>query len=185
MKRGWLIVLLLSLGLNLGLGLNALRGPLPAPEPLPGLQADDGLETTADHAQVERFLRRRLHRMSERLGLSQDQRTALWELHLADGREIIMRRRVLQRAREDLQHLFDAPAPDLVDIQAAQHRISALQASLDSLVAGVVFRERAILTPEQRQAYRGFFGPGHEGHPGRRGHLERRRGDGKGKAEDP
>jgi Spy/CpxP family protein refolding chaperone len=177
MKRGWLIVLLLSLGLNLGLGLNALREPSPESAPQFREPQEAGPEAPIDHGQVEHHLKRRIDRMSARLDLSDDQRDSLWRLHLSDGQEIIMRRRELQQARTDLHQLFTLAQPNLADIQAAQHRISSLQASLDSLVVRVMFHERALLTPEQRQAYRGFFPKGQEGTRGRHGPAAGRRGD--------
>ncbi len=165
MKRGWLIVLLLSAGLNLGLGLKAWRGAPAAPEAPPS-----GLEVPGDPPQIERFLGRRLDRMAARLDLSAAQRDALWRLHRQDGPQIVARRQKLHAARTELQQRLTAAEISLADLQAAQTRISDLQAALDSVVIDVMYREREILTPAQRQAYRGFFPPGPEGSRGRREH---------------
>lgn len=174
MRRSWSIVLLLSLGINLGLGLHLLRraeGP-PAPSPTFG----PGPPMPVDRAQVERFLGRRLDRMQDRLDLSPQQRTALWDLHLAEGREILERRLRLQEARAEFQQLFDAEQPDLAEVLAAQRHLSGLQAELDSVVARIMFRERELLTPRQRQAYRGFFPGGRDGQRGASHHPGGRRG---------
>lgn len=169
MKRGWLIVLLLSLGMNLGLGLNALIGTLPDQGADPAEQQDRVLDIPVDRAGTERFLGRRLERMAARLGLSPEQKEALWEIHLADGRTIVARRRELQQARMALQQLLSESDPGLEEIQAAQHEISVLQASIDSVVVRVMFQERAVLTPEQLPAYRGLFPMTPHGHAGPRG----------------
>lgn len=166
MKRGWVIVLLLSLGLNLGLGLSLLRTAPPPPPP----RADGPpppLDQPLDRAEVERFLQHRLDRMAVRLDLSEEQQAALWSLHLEDGGQVLSRRRELQRARAALQDLYAAGEPTLAQIHAAQQRISALQAALDSVVVEVMFHERAILTEEQRQQYRGLFATPREAPRGR------------------
>jgi len=170
MKRGWLIVLLLSLGLNVGLGVNLLRRDQ-VPPPLAGERGPADLEAGPDHAQAERFLRRRLERMAAELGLSAEQRTALWNVHAEAGERIFAQRQAMREARAEMHEDLAAPAPDLARIHSVQRRISALQAELDSLVVEVMVRERAVLTPEQRERYRGFFPDG----PGRGG-LERGRG---------
>lgn len=172
MKRGWLIVLLLSLGLNLGLGLKTWRESSPAAPPPP----EPELELPADPPQLEHFLGRRLDRMAARLDLSPEQREALWALHLQEGQEIVARRRELHQARRDLQDLLNAASAEESDLQAAQRRISILQTALDSVVVGVMYQERQLLTPEQRQAYRGFFPPAGEAQRGRRDHPGGQRG---------
>jgi Spy/CpxP family protein refolding chaperone len=174
MRRGWSIVLLLSLGINLGLGLHLLRRADGPSAPAPPFET--GPPMPVDRAQVERFLGRRLDRMQDRLDLSPQQRTALWDLHLADGREIFERRRRLQEARTAFQQLFGDEEPELMEVLAAQRRLSGLQAELDSVVARIMFRERELLTPRQRQAYRGFFPGTRDGQRGATHHPGRRRG---------
>jgi Spy/CpxP family protein refolding chaperone len=171
MKRGWLIVLLLSLGLNLGFGLHLLRvAPQPsAGPPLP--------EREADQAQVERFMQRRLDRMAERLDLTVSQRDALWALHREHGEDVFARRQELQQARSALHELLSAAEPTLPGVHDAQRQISRLQAALDSVVVDVMYRERAILTPQQREAYRGLFPAAGEGPRLRRDHPGGRRGE--------
>jgi Spy/CpxP family protein refolding chaperone len=183
MKRVWTLVLLLSLGLNLGLGLQWLLAgsrpdtppaadPSTVAAPPPDLE-DDAAALAPE--QVERLLQRRLERMSARLDLSPAQRDALWDVHRDRGVQVISRRHELRRARAALQELYATGEPTLADAQAAQRRISTLQTALDSVVVEVMHHERAILTPQQRQQYRGFFAPMREGprgrgeHPGRSG----------------
>ncbi len=178
MKRIWVFVLLLSLGVNLGLGLALWRRPaaplLPPPlEAGPRQAPPDGPDGpfdpdgAPDPEQVERMLRHRLDRLAARLDLSDEQREALWELHRDDGGQVIARRRQLQQARAAMQDLYAGGQPELAVVQEHQRRISQLQAALDSVVVEIVHRERAILTPEQRRDYRGLFSPQREGGRGR------------------
>jgi Spy/CpxP family protein refolding chaperone len=177
MKRGWMIVLLLSLGLNVGLGLNFLRpAPPPAdPEPRPAM-APHPHGRPGDRPPGEQFLRRRLDRMGESLGLSPDQEQALWTLHREAGPEVLSRRQNLQEIRRELHDFYGAGDVDRRQIRAATRRLSAEQAALDSLVVEIMLREREILTPEQRLEYRALVPLGRDGIPGRlRGPRQGRR----------
>lgn len=175
MKRIWIFVLLLSLGVNIGLGLALWRRPFVPPasmgdlRPAPSDLADAPFVTddAPDAEQVERMLRHRLDRLANRLDLSVEQRDALWTLHREDGSQVIARRRQLQLARVAMQDLYAAGQPELAAVQAQQRQISQLQAALDSVVVEIMHRERGILTPEQRRDYRGLFSPQREGGRGR------------------
>jgi Spy/CpxP family protein refolding chaperone len=189
MKRGWFIVLLLSLGLNLGLGVSLWRqGDAPPTWPeSPGDEASPGEPGPGflpDRDQVRSFMERRLDRMSEDLGLTDDQRSALMAIHLEIGDEVFSRRRELLDRREELQALHAADDPDLDAVHVAARALGEIQAELDSLVVEAMFRERAVLTPEQREHYRSYFPMGRErgrmsrhqdgaGHRPRRGRHEK------------
>ncbi|HOX26040.1 MAG TPA: periplasmic heavy metal sensor [Candidatus Krumholzibacteria bacterium] len=174
MKRGWLIVLLLSLGLNVGLGVNLLRRDAGAP-PLPDAPEADDAGAQPDRVRVEGFLRRRLDHLSGELGLSAEQQEALWAVHAEAGERVFERRRAMRAARAELHRIFASTEPAPAQFHAAQRRISALQAELDSMVVEIMVKEREILTPEQRQLYRGLFPEGPD--RGRRGHVRERRAD--------
>ncbi len=168
MKRGWMIILLLSLGLNIGLGLNLLRRPsVAAPPGKAPVAVSPVADEPPDSAQVERFMRRRLDRMSDELSLDDRQRNQLWTLHQDAGREVFGRRRAMANARWQLHEAYAAPESDPVVIHAAVRRIGLTQSDLDSMIVEVMMREREILTPDQRRHYHSLFSFGPERHPRR------------------
>ena len=174
MKRIWLIVLLLSLGLNVGLGLNLLRRSTVAPAPMGrhGVHAGPrGPEFPGDPAHSEQFLRRRLDRMGQRLGLTEPQKQVLWTLHREVGAEVFDRRRDLLDTRHRLHESYAQEEVDLDEIRRLTRQLGVLQADLDSLVVDIMLQEREVLTPPQRRQYRSLFplGRGHSQHrrPGR------------------
>ena len=167
MKRGWMIILLLSLGMNVGLGLNLLRRPSPpASPPVPAL-APGAAEDAPDPDQVERFMRHRLDRMSQKLNLDEGQRTALWHLHRDVGSDVFHRRRAMTDARSQLHEAYASTDADPAAIHAAVRRISATQSYLDSTIVEVMLQERAILTPQQRLHYHELFPISPQRHPRR------------------
>jgi len=174
MKRIWIIVLLLSLGLNVGLGLNLLRRTAVAPALTGphGVHAGPyGPEFPGGLAHSEQFLRRRLDRMDGRLGLNESQRDVLWTLHREVGAEVFDRREDLLETRHRLHEAYAREEVDLDEIHRLTRQLSALQADLDSLVVDIMLREREVLTPPQRRQYRNLFplGRDHQQHrrPGR------------------
>ena len=158
MKRGWMIVLLLSLGLNVGLGANYLRHRQPPPPPPEAPGPDDDTERpAASREQVEQYMRHRLDRMAQELDLSDEQQGRLWNLHETVGREVFSRRAAMFEARGRLREVYRQDPLDRDLLRTMQRKMSALQADLDSVVVEILFEERSILTPEQRQNYGGMF----------------------------
>jgi len=161
--RALWIALLLSLSLNLGLGVNLWRrGQAAAPDPPPSGAAGAPApaawrEGPRDPEQTVGMLRHRLERLQRRLELTDAQRDSLWHLHRDLGPQVLEQRRALMEARHALHGLLDAPAVDAGALDEARRRITGLQGELDSLVVAVMLRERAILTPEQAERYRGLF----------------------------
>ncbi len=161
--RALWIALLLSLSLNVGLGLNLWRrGQAAAPDvPPPGARPGPAPEAWRDLAgdpeQTVGLLRHRLERLQRRLDLTDAQRDSLWQLHRDTGPQVLDRRRALMQARRELHGLLGTPDPDPQRVGEARRRITGLQGELDSLVVAVMLQERAILTPEQAERYRGLF----------------------------
>ncbi len=161
MKRGWLIILLLSLGLNVGLGLSFLRRPALAPS-LPS-HGDPHLDRDfPGREQAQAFMRHRLERLTRELDLTQDQQERFWALHLESGDQVMERRTAMFAARRHLHEAYAGPDPDIHQIHRIQREMSAMQAELDSSIVDIMFKERAILTPEQRGKYRVMFPGGRE-----------------------
>ena len=163
MKRGWMIVLLLSLGVNLGLGLSLLR-PSHSPPP-PSSEVAPEPEIAPEPGQTDRFLRHRLDRMDRTLHLAPQQREALWSLHRDLGREIVDRREEVREARARLHQAYADSGAEAAALHRILRTVNASQTELDSLVIEVMLREREILTPEQRRHYQSLFPMGPRRHP--------------------
>ena len=179
MKRGWMIVLLLSLGLNVGLGANYLRHRQPPPPPpLPADEhpGDPQERRMPSREQVNAFMRHRLDRMAQDLDLSEQQQEQLWALHETVGREVITRRATMFEARAQLREVYRQEPLDKARMLTLQRGMSALQAELDSVVVEILFQERSVLTPEQRENYGGMFPFGQDRTPRWGSHKGRRDG---------
>jgi len=183
MKRGWWVVLLVSIGLNLGLGVQLVRRPGPPPDRRVGPPpADERPEpfVEPDSATVRRFVERRLDRLSRALDLDPDQRSQLAAIQLSAGREIQQRKHAIIDRRRQLRDAYVSGAADRDRLLAEQRTVSRLQASLDSLLVETMIWEMGVLRPEQRERYHELMPWGPDGdRPGhRRGRGEGpRRGD--------
>lgn len=176
MKRGWMIVLLLSLGLNVGLGANYLRHRQPPPPPEREHPGDREERPMPSREQVNAFMRHRLDRMARDLDLSEEQQEQLWALHETVGREVITRRAAMFEARARLREIYRQEPLDRAAMMALQRDMSSLQAELDSVVVEILFQERSVLTPEQRENYGGMFPFGQDRAPRWGSHKGRRDG---------
>lgn len=167
MKRGWMIVLLLSLGLNLGLGLGVLRRDGPPP-PTPRSRQWDPRDDERAPAMAERFMRKRVGDLSRRLDLDADQQQALTGIYERSGPEVFRHRQQMRDQRRQIRELILAPDPDWADVAAGLQEQVRLQGVLDSLVVRVMFEERQLLTAPQLEQYRQFTSPLGERHGGER-----------------
>jgi len=167
MRRGWFLLLALSLGLNAGLLFTAISHHAAAPS---GSTSEDPPRPLGLH---------RLEQMSRRLGLHADQREQMRAIVEEMMPKILEQRAAVRGARHELHETLRPPDPHS-DFEAAMEpssmrdlvrRISREQAILDSLVAEVMLREAQVLTPEQRQRYFEAmpWGP----HPDFHGHRRR------------
>jgi Spy/CpxP family protein refolding chaperone len=158
MKKGWVLVLLVSLGLNLGLGLRLL-GDRGGPEGRGYSRLDresrrtHGRWADQDTTARRKMFARRMDHIADRLELSAEQREVFRKVHMETGR-ILMQKRVLISEKRDLLH--DLVTSDEVDQDRIRRAIGELgqeQAVLDSLVAETVLQEMAVLDPDQRARY--------------------------------
>ncbi len=181
MKRGWLMLLVISLGLNAGLLGAALYDRLtdggrpPAagerrdraagegrgPREAPGEAAAD---TSRGRAYWDSLSAQRVGRLVDRLGLTRDEGRALLRLRRASVPLIMELREGVWAARRDLQAAYSADPVDTTRVQSGLRRLALAQARVDSLVARTMLRELALLTPAQRAAYLASL-PWQEGRP--------------------
>lgn len=179
MKKGWLLILLISLGLNLGLGLRLLgdRGGAGGRDEFrrtKEFRGERGRWASHDSVARKKMFTRRLDHMADDLDLSPEQREAFGKVHLGTGR-LLMRKRVLIGEKRDLLHsLVTDEQIDKESIRAAIADLGQEQAVLDSLVAETMLQEMEVLEPEQRVRYLELLsfrggGAGHRRGPGGRG----------------
>jgi len=158
MKKGWVLVLLVSLGLNLGLGLRLLgdrREPDPRGHTRLGRESrlTHGRWSEQDTTARRKMFARRMEHIADRLDLSAEQRKVFRKVHLETGR-MLMQKRVLISEKRDLLHsLMTSDEVDQDRIRLAIGELGQEQAVLDSLVAETVLQEMAVLDPDQRARY--------------------------------
>ena len=174
MKKGWVLVLLISLGLNLGLGLRLLgdRGGTDGP-PVYGrdgkIRRAQGRWAVQDTTARRKMFTRRMERITHMLDLSPEQREMFQQVHTETGR-ILMQTRVLITEKRDLLHsLVTSDEVDQERIRRAIAELGQEQAVLDSLVAETVLQEMAVLDPAQRARYLEMLSFDRDGRGGRRG----------------
>jgi Spy/CpxP family protein refolding chaperone len=158
MKKIWVLVLLISLGLNLGLGLRMFtdRGrPGERRGHTRGEQTHRFQGHWADRDSVSRhqMFNRRLDRMADALGLDPNQREILGRVHAETGRLLMRKRMVIAQKRDLLQDLVTSEVVDQDRVRAAIAELGQEQAVLDSLVAETVLQEMSALNPDQRGRY--------------------------------
>jgi len=158
MKRAWLIVLALSLGLNAGLLYNSLANrPGPAP-PFGG-----GHPPFIDHPgrpgagggpfEPGEFARHRMRRLAEHFDMSEKQRSEIHRIVRESLPVIIDLRGAVQEIRLALREEYGKEEPDHSTVRALVRDLNTAQGRLDSLVAETILRESELLSPEQRVHY--------------------------------
>jgi len=188
-KRGWLLLLILSLSLNLGLlaAVVAVRSgvtppwerpfdpdaPPPQDEPRPGRMG-----AGPPHADWDSLAQQRHEELAARLGLDPQQRADLLRIHRGVLSGMGGLRDDVRRARHAVRAAYLADPPDTAAIRSGLRALAVAQGRVDSLVSAGLLRELALLTPAQREAYlaRMPWEPGHgPGGPDRpRGERRRR-----------
>lgn len=173
MRTGWMLLLLLSLGLNIGLGYRVLKsaaGPDPAPaarisDRAPG--ADGGDEPrprrgwgrggqvgeSSGWGDPESMADRRARRLGRSLGLDDRQRERLRRAQAEVLPDLRSRRRTVARIRGELHRLLLADNLDSELIWEKSRLLSRSQAGLDSLVLATLLAEVEAMDPAQREAY--------------------------------
>lgn len=170
MKRGWFLLLALSIGLNAGLLYSSVLGgrgvqdvgaepppafietaPLGSPAggpPASGLPAGGPPCPPCDVPRAERLLN-----LSRHLRLNEGQRSQMAQILDASMPRIVAARSTVQEARRAVQAEYATERPDTDRLHAAVRTMSAAQARLDSLVAETMMQEIGLLTPEQKHRY--------------------------------
>jgi len=171
MKRGWFLLLAISLGLNAGLLYTSLAdraAPLPpVPGPAPGgalppemfappagqdSGPDRGPGTPASEA-LRAWLAHRLERIHGRLALDAQQRERLERVTGEMLPLILAQRAEVHAARSAIRSAYERADLDGPRLHELRRRLSAAQARLDSLVIESLLREAQVLSPEQRRSY--------------------------------
>ncbi|MCK4413859.1 MAG: periplasmic heavy metal sensor [Candidatus Eisenbacteria sp.] len=163
MRRGWFVLLALSLGLNAGLFYTTLATRssddlAPAPPPMVGPPVavpghpGPGMDPPGAPA-VEQMIRGRHERMCRFLVLGDDQRRQTRTILDAALPRIVALREDVHEIRRLIHDAYRQPEIDAPHIRGLVERLTAAQARLDSLAAETMLQEVALLTPEQRVAY--------------------------------
>ena len=176
MNRVWFIVLAFSVGLN-GAFLydKFMRKPHRQEERAVHVERERGHELHGDslpHSRADRFLERRLHRLGDELGLTDEQHAAIRKIH-EQSMDEIMRMRHDTRAVRDSFHMMMAETEfDSERFRAMGAELHEKQRALESAIMENLIREAELLTPAQRASYQDMMmGPwrhGGRGGPGRR-----------------
>ncbi|MFH2051279.1 MAG: periplasmic heavy metal sensor [bacterium] len=184
MNKGWLLVLLVSLGLNLGLGYRIWNAESaggspggPPGGPSPG-EVGEGRFTPRSQDRWREMAGRRLQHLTRRLNLDPEQQDALRAIQEEHGRRIQESLAALEEFRVELRGRMLAEDADPAEVRRAIHAMGRRQAVLDSLVTETVLQELDVLRPDQRMEYLELM-PFERG-PGRSGRFHRNgpRGDG-------
>lgn len=183
MKRGWWLLLALSLGLNVGLALAALRdrgrppafaGPDSGPglavpggpgEPLfapggpeggppPGAEAGaPGGPGPEGMPPAEDLLARRLAAVAAKVGIPPETVERMVEIRRQSLTQVMQERSRVRQERRALHEAFAAAALDTGLIRARLRGLAQAQGRVDSLVTEAMLRELSLLSPAQRAAY--------------------------------
>ncbi len=157
MKKTWMLVLLISLGLNLGMGFRLWRDRAPqVPEVTtlaPAGDADGMRPGPPDSLWVKTMITRRMRHMTAALSLRPDQVEAMQKIQQQRGDWIRNRGRRMDGLRARIRSLLSKPTADPAQVRALIHEMGSKQTQLDSLVTETIMGELAILDPDQREMY--------------------------------
>ena len=158
MKKIWVLVLLVSLGLNVGLGLRLLRGRDYPPDQRPLVSSREGRGSRRpwadqDSLAREKMFSRRLEHIADRLDLRPGQREVFLEVHRNSGRLLMEQKVLIDAERDQLFALVGAADADPERITRGIHELARQQSVRDSLVAETMLQEMEVLDPDQRAKY--------------------------------
>jgi len=156
MKRGWFLVLAVSIGLNAGLLASAFVAERWRADPIPRpFLCPPGDHGPGRPCEIERgdFARHRLRRLADRLRLDAAQRSRMSAVIEEIMPLVIEERERVQETRLALREEYAKPEPDRPRVRSIVRELNGRQARLDSLVAESMLREADLLTPEQRARY--------------------------------
>ncbi|MFH1842465.1 MAG: periplasmic heavy metal sensor [bacterium] len=157
MKRGWLVILLLSVGMNLGLGYSVImRNITPESDPAAHRFPEtprDMHPADQDSASLVRMVQERFGHVADRLELTPEQRSTFQQLKLAAVPFIRTNRQQVIRARQLLHAACTAETVSPESVRAYVSQLAHAQGRLDSLVTETLLQEMMLLSPEQRERY--------------------------------
>ena len=159
MKRAWMLILLVSLGLNVGLAIKVFTRPGEEGgrhgERRWSERRTEGRNWPAsgDTASMRKLGHRRMERLSGRLGLTPEQKTAFGANQEAALERLSGKRQGIEESRKTIRSLMAADPIDPAAVRAAHSELGRRQAELDSLVAEIIMEDLEILTPDQRERY--------------------------------
>ena len=155
MRRGWLLLLLLSVGLNLGLGYAMLSRRAQSDEAgsRPAWRRFEQAFVAQDTARIHEMMDRHWGRVADRIGLPPELREDLRRTRREALPRMWQRRQAVDAARQRLHQAFIADALEPDSVAPRLRDLNAAQASLDSLVSMLMLEELRKLDPEQRRAY--------------------------------
>ncbi len=160
MRRGWVLLLLLSVGLNVGLGYGIVSRDQAGDEEAamgPARVGGTGLSPRTDWPEDPDLLRQQArrgsNRLARRLQLDPTQETAFRHIRLAAWPEINTHRRAIHQARQRLHAACLSHDIEADSVRWHVRHLVATQGRLDSLIAETLLQELTLLTPSQRQRY--------------------------------
>ncbi len=177
MKRIWMLLLLLSLGLNIGLGYKVLTRHADPGEFMRGGSGRFGerghgrrQHTARDSTAWQQMSRQRLARLTVKLELTPEQVEAFTRIQQQTIPQLRQRRMTVGQIRGRLYAacMRNEAGPDSVRQVVTQ--LNEAHGRLDSLITETLLAELDLLTPHQREQYLNSMpweiGPGRRGKPG-------------------
>jgi len=147
MKRFWLLVLAVSVGLNGGLLYRILSQENARPD------RDHVARPPPPEPDLESVLENHLRRMTASLGLDEQQRAAIETVHEKRLPGILAERRILDDLRREIANHYARPEIDSEEFLSLVRRLGEAQSRLDAHVTEAMLGEAAVLTFEQRKKY--------------------------------
>ncbi len=183
MKKIWILILFVSLGLNLGLGLRLLQNR----EPTSGyhetggwgkVSAQGGAASDSDTTHGRKMGHRRLDRLAKHLDLTPEQKKTFAKTGTEIGKRMVVRRSEMQAARAELMELVTNESTPPEILRSSLRNLAARQAEIDSVITEVLLLELEVLDPDQRRQYLDMLPMNHRGPSGMRGRGRGHRGPG-------
>jgi len=180
-KKIWVMVFLVSLGLNLGLGLRLLKnqGQVPPCDEEVVREKPYGRDrrhSPGDTTVWRQMAERRLDRLANHLNLTADQKKVFAQTRAEVGNQMMVRRQEMHSSRT---HLLDLVSDESTTPETLRHSImdlAARQSEIDSVITEVLLKELEVLDADQRILYLDMLPMNNRGHAGMQG-----RGRGRGR----
>jgi hypothetical protein len=180
-KKIWVLILLISLGLNLGLGMRLIRiqGQVPCgPDSiaLGEVPGPDGVPAKNDTISWRKLAGKRLDRLAAHLNLTPQQKEIFAQTRAEVGSRMMVRRSEMQEARNELLELVILESTPPETLRRSFLDLAARQAEIDSVISEVLLQELEILDPDQRVQYLKMLPMNQRGHAGMHNRGRGRRG---------